>query len=395
MMIYQSIFVWEAVTIDGNYVHGISQNILKYQLKKDLSQKGLFQIKVQYMPVTLSNKPLKSDTLIRFIQELHQIHTSGVTLINSLNIMIGNQQIPLIKFILVSLKLSLEKGESLTKSFQNLRPVFNEFFISMIDMSEKSDNLKHGFAAILAFFQQRRKQYLAIQKQTRYPLIVLGIAFILITGMIVFVLPMFQNIYLLYGQNLPVETVILMSISRFINDQWFWLLTGIIITVFWYRIPTLCYIHPLFLLNKWAKRIWVGSQDHLLFAHSMSLLLKSGKTAYAALQDISVMVSPQNRNQILKLIKQLEAGERFSEVFLKNKWFPSAFHRLISVSEAAGDLSLGFFQVHHYLENQMEKRFNKIINYIEPGLMVLLGGMVLFVLLSIYLPIFDLGNQIF
>jgi type IV pilus assembly protein PilC len=394
-MIYQSIFVWEAVTIEGSYVHGIAQNILKYQLKKDLSQKGLFQIKIQYMPVALSKKPLKSDTLIRFIQELHQIHTSGVTLINSLNIMIGNRQIPVIKYILVALKLSLEKGESLTKSFQNLRPVFNEFFISMINMSEKTDNLKQGFSAILSFFQQRQKQYQAIQKQTRYPLIVLGIAFILITGMIVFVLPMFQNIYLLYGQNLPVETAILMSISRFINNQWFVILAGIVVFVFWYKIPAFCYIHPLFLLMKWVKKRWFGSQDQLLFAHCMSLLLKSGKTAYAALQDISYMVSPQNRKQILKLTKQLEAGERFSEIFLKNKWFPSVFHRLISVSEAAGDLSVGFLQVHQYLENQMEKRFNKIINYIEPGLMVLLGGMVLFVLLSIYLPIFDLGNQVF
>ncbi len=70
-MIYQSIFVWEAVTIDGNYVHGISQNVLKYQLKKDLSQKGLFQIKVQYMPIALSKKPLKSDTRIRSIQVPH------------------------------------------------------------------------------------------------------------------------------------------------------------------------------------------------------------------------------------------------------------------------------------------------------------------------------------
>jgi len=395
MMIYQSIFVWEAVTIEGRYVHGIAQNFLKYQLKKDLSQKGLFQINIQTMPAALSKKPLKSNTLIRFIQELNQIHTSGVTLVNSLNIMIGNRQLPVIKYILVSLKLSLEKGESLAVSFQNLRPVFNEFFISMIAMSEKSDNLKQGFSAILSFFQQRQKQYQAIQKQTRYPLIVLGIAFVLITGMIVFVLPMFQNIYLLYGQNLPVETVILMSISRFINDQWFVILAGILGFVFWYKTPALCYLHPLFLLIKWVKNRWFGSQDQLLFAHSMSLLLKSGKTAYAALKDISFMVSPQNRKQILKLIKQLEAGERFSEIFLKNRWFPGVFHRFISVSEAAGDLSLGFFQVHRYLENQMEKRFNKIINYIEPGLMVLLGGMVLFVLLSIYLPIFDLGNQIF
>jgi len=186
-----------------------------------------------------------------------------------------------------------------------------------------------------------------------------------------------------------------MSISRFINDQWLVIIAGIAVFTFWYKIPAFCYIHPLFLLMKWVKKRWFGSQDQLLFAHSMSLLLKSGKTAYAALQDISFMVSPQNRKQILKLIKQLEAGERFSEIFLKSKWFPGVFHRLISVAEAAGDLSLGFFQVHQYLENQMEKRFNKIINYIEPGLMVLLGGMVLFVLLSIYLPIFDLGNQIF
>ena len=394
-MIYQSISVWEALTIEGNYVYGIAHDVLKHQLKKDLNQKGLFRIAVQHLPIVHSKKTLKPDVLINFVQELYQIHSSGVTLINSLNIMIGNRQLPIIKYVLVSLKLSLEKGESLTKSFQNLRPIFNEFFISMIDMSEKSDNLKQGFFAILSYFQQRQNQYQAIQKQIRYPLIVLGISFVLILGMIVFVLPMFRNIYLLYGQNLPGETAILLSISRFINNQWLWIVIGILIMVVWYKTPAVCFIHPVFIMSTWVKKRWYSSQDQLLFAHCMSLLLKSGKTAYLALQDISFMVSERNRKQILQILNQLDAGERFSDTFLKNKWFPIVFYRLIVVSEAAGDLSMGFFQVHKFLEKQMENRFNKVIHYIEPGLMVILGGMVLFVLLSIYLPIFDLGNQVF
>lgn len=394
-MIYQSVFVWEALTIEGNYVYGIAHDALKHQLKKDLSQKGLFQISLQPLPLVQLKKTLKPNVLIDFVQELNQIHSSGVTLINSLNIMIGNQQSPIIKYVLVSLKLSLEKGESLTKSFQYLRPIFNEFFISMIDMSEKSDNLKQGFSAILSYFQQRQKQFQAIQKQIRYPLIVLGISLVLIVGMIVFVLPMFKNIYLLYGQNLPGETAILLRISQFLNDQWLWIAVGILVLLIWYRTPAICLVHPVFLLNTWVKKRWYSSQDQLLFAHCMSLLLKSGKTAYLALQDVSLMVSERNKKWVRQILNQLDAGERFSDTFLKNKWFPVVFYRLIVVSESAGDLSVGFFQVHKFLEKQMENRFNKIIYYLEPGLMVILGGMVLFVLLSIYLPIFDLGNQVF
>ncbi len=103
-MTYHSIFIWEAFTVDGNHKYGIVQSVFKYQVIKNLSKKGLFQIKAIHIPAGLSKKSLKSEVLIRFIQELQQIHNSGVTLINSLNIMIGNKQVPIIKYVLVSLK---------------------------------------------------------------------------------------------------------------------------------------------------------------------------------------------------------------------------------------------------------------------------------------------------
>jgi len=132
----------------------------------------------------------------------------------------------------------------------------------------------------------------------------------------------------------------------------------------------------------------------MLFSHAMKILLQSGINSLAAVKIAGTAISKTNQHNIAYLLESLNEGKSFSQSFKSSSWFAPIFFDYIAAAENTGNLRAGFDQVFQNLNRKKEEQFATWSSFIEPVVMIILGALVLAIMISIYLPLFELGNKI-
>ncbi len=390
----QSVFLWEARTIENKPVQGILQAMSKYGAIRQLKKSGYYFLNLKQIPNGILTAPIKLDQLVGLLNDLILLLTSGLSIKESFELLQVENKRPLHKYICFQILRSLEKGYSIRQAFASLPKLFPAFFISMIEMAEHSNQLLKGFQSALSFYQEKLNHQSEIKKLTRYPKIVLSVAAVLILIVIVFIIPMFQNIYRLFGDDLPFLTQALVFVSDFIHNNYPTVSMICCGVGLFFVVPFLKRVNPFLAVRNKVKKLMESKEDHYIYALSMKLQLENGQPLISATKNAAKSLSKGNGKHGLKIFEYLESGLGLTEAYSKSNWFPFIFARLLSTAESAGKVYLGFEQIAKYLEQKRQDRFLFWNKFIEPMLMISLGAFILMILLAIYLPIFDLGNRV-
>lgn len=390
----RAIYLWEALRLDGRKEFGILENLTRQQALTQLRQNGLFKIVLRRVPERKRTTPLHSEEILEFLNSVLMMLDAGITLISTLELLSGDQKSPMLQYCFCSLRNSLQQGIHPEQAFRALHPLFSDFFIAMIRVSEKSGNLIDGLRSLHDFYQNKSARSKELKRITGYPKIVFLFSLLISLGLIVFIVPMFEHIYRLYQGDLPLLTQIVVTLSAVIREYFVSIIAGLALFYGWALIPKIRIIHPVVFLGKKINEAGQKREDPLLYAHSIHILLKSGESIQETVKIAAKCMSKTGQIYGNKVIEMLQRGNSFSELFFELEWFPDCFHRFISSAEKAGSLQVGFEQVSLFIIKEREERFQRWSRMIEPTLMICMGALILSLLLSIYLPIFDLGNQI-
>ncbi len=390
----QSVFIWEAHTLENSSATGIIKSGNKQKAKRCLQSKGFYNLNIVSIPDVIISFPLKLDTLLSFINALILMLTSGMSLKESLEMIQLENRSMAQRYICYHLLESLHKGLSIKESFMSLANIFPAFFITIIEISEKSNQLLKGLYSSLDYYQKKQQRHQELNKITRYPKVVFTVSLILIIAVIVFIIPMFQNIYRLFGDELPLVTKILVALSKFVHQSPLYILTFLGIFIFCFTAPVVKSRNPLVRLIQKVKNNFESKEDPYVYALSMKMQLENGQALVAATKNAALCISKANHMHAEKISAILEEGYGLAYAFAKITWFPPVFSQLISTAEKAGRLALGFDQIAVFLDQQRSDRFSFWNKFLEPVMMICLGAFVLTILLAIYLPIFDLGNRV-
>ncbi len=387
-------YLWEALTLKGEKEYGITHLQSLKSTKKSLVKEGYFKVEVRAVSARLRSTPLKIRDILNILNSLFMLLDSGVSLKDTFALLMHDQKSLIQQYIFCHLNNELNKGESLGDSFSSLDPLFPNFFLAMIKVSEDSGQLLQGINSLKEYYQQQDEKRIKLDQITRYPKVVLGISSFLTLGIILFIIPMFENIYQLYEGQLPLVTRILIFCSDFLRNQGWLLILLLAGFTIWFLLPRLRNWHPIVLIKSKVTRWLDSDNDPLVFAHAMHVLLENGVPVKVGIKLATACMSSPNTRYGAKIDKMLQGGSSFSEAFFETPWFPEIFHKFISSAEKAGVLGVGFKQIYLLIIRQKEERFNRWSKLIEPMMMLLLGTIILTLLLGIYLPIFNLGNQI-
>ncbi len=386
--------MWEAKTLNNVQDIGILKARSRKKAHLSLVEQGYFQINLKQVPDKLSHSIFNADDILSVLNPLRLLLDSGIPIIETLDLLVNENKKISHQYIFIHLRNSLHQGKSLEHAFSELDNLFPEFFISMVGLCEKTGRLRQGLMSLEKFYQKQNEQRVALQKLTRYPKIVSVTTVFLALGVVIFIIPMFQNIYSLFKGDLPIFTKVMVYLSNFFHQYGAEVLAFMIFLFLWSKTPKLQNYHPVTKIFKIFKQILQTSQDPFLYAYAMKMLLDSGQSVNLACRQAACCMSEKNRKHGLSLSKLLNEGFSFSEAFQMISWFPAIFHNFISSAEKAGHLAIGFEQIFIFIEKQREESFSKWSKLIEPILMLILGMVVLVILLSVYLPVFDLGNRI-
>ena len=291
----------------------------------------------------------------------------------------------------------VEGGAALSDAFLNQRPVFSDLYCSMVAAGEIGGMLDKTLLAMSNQLHKDKQLKDAVKSATSYPKMVGGLAIVICIVMIIFMVPMFKKMTATVEELNPV-TEMIYALSDSLRAYWYIYIVGVVIAIFVIRfIIKSPPIQAFWEKNKMTFPLigeLINKTVLARFCRIFSTLLAGGVTAIKALETAgptsgSKLVS----NAVTTAIEQIENGRTIHEALDETKMFPPMLISMIAIGEEAGTLPTMLDKVAEFYEEDVTALSKNLGSTLEPLMMILLGGIVGFLIIALYLPVFQASTS--
>jgi general secretion pathway protein F len=404
------VFEYEALAADGSRTSGIMDAENEAAVRARLKSSG-------HYPVTISEtgagrrgiidsfndwlrlKRISSSELNVFTRQLATLIGAGIPVDAALSSIVDQIDNPGLKRIVAQLGETLSQGESLSQALQAHPDLFSPMYVNMIRAGEAFGSLDLVLSSLADFgdrFEAVRSRLRAALIYPSFMVVVgIGVLFVLIT----FVVPDIMQVYAKMEKALPLPTRMLIGTGTFLQNYWWLLLAAGVALGFGFskamHKPIGRRIRDRLLLK--SPVIGRTVQKNVLFKFSSTLenLLKSGVDIIAALEISKRVVDNVCITEVIdEAIEEIRVGRSMVAPFANSEWFPSTVVQMMAVGESSGTLEEMLAKISQASERELEAATLGITALIEPLLIVIMGILVGFIVLSILLPIFEMNQVI-
>ncbi len=400
-------FNYSARDKDSRLITGTLEAQDKFFVIKELKKRNLTIIDVVQEDVKQQKKAVQQKArgkvrpmdLVVFSRQLATLIDSGVSLITGLNILHDQVESVYLKKIIQSIKNDIEAGNSLSASFAKYPEAFPAIFSNMIRAGESSGSLNEILDRVADYLEKTENLRRKIKSSLTYPILIVGMAMIIVAFLMLKVIPTFKSIFSSLGGQLPAPTQALIFLSdtsiRFFP---FIILALVVIFISFTRyisteqgrinFDKLKLKFPIF--GPIIKKISISR-----FTRTLATLVKSGVSILEAFE-IAGRVSG---NKIIEIATEqirtnLRAGENISGPMEETGKFPPFVVKMIAVGEQTGELERMLTKISDYYESQVNDSLNELTSLIEPLIISFLGVTIGFIVVAMFLPIFKLTEII-
>lgn len=324
---------------------------------------------------------------------------SGLGIMDAIEVLKDQVQSKKLKEILDKVEVSLEDGVSLSDSLESQADYFSPFEIYTLRMGEQSGRMAEILHNLADFYDKRVRLRRKLVQAFSYPIAVIFIAALVLTFMIAFVVPMFEDIFSRFEADLPPITQSILSISEFMQLNYPWILLGIAaLGGIWYglrknetyRACSARASMKIPLLGKLIHKLQLAR-----FSYTFGLLLKAKVNLDRSLE-LLTNVTPfyPLQKAVGEVRTDVIGGQSLYEASIKHKIFPKFFTQIVKVGEKTAKLDHMMEKLAESLEEESEAGISQLTQFLEPLLIIILGVMVAIILVAMYLPMFELSNAI-
>ena len=398
-----AIYNYKARDRHGKLIAGRIESVSPISAEKQIEELKLIPISVEesasfswgdFFPVFQSIS--KKDVIV-FSRQLATLYQSGVPLTKSLDSLMEFARNKKFKEILAEIKRDVESGQTLSKSFAKHPKVFSEIYVNMVEVGETSGLLYDILVRLALLMEKDMAVRAKVKSATFYPKIVVSAIIIAVVILVGFVIPKFAMLYKSFNVPLPLETRILVAVSDFFVGFWYAVLIAAVALTAGVKIY----------LNSSSGRLWWD--EHKLkipifgsifyksmmsqFTRIFGLLFQSGLPVNRAFELIRNAVNNKFfTNKIDEIQSDVTRGESITNSFKNSKIFSGIIIQMVSVGEETGHIDEMLGKVADYFDEDLDHQLSMLQASIEPVLLTIIFGMVLFLALAIYLPIIDVIN---
>jgi type IV pilus assembly protein PilC len=400
------IYQYAARAADGRTVQGNAEAPDEGSIARMLREKGLTptSIKQTSAKATAAAKKrkkggkggrVKLDDMVILSQQMAVMIRSGLPLIEVLNILGEQTERRSLAAVMQTVEKDVEGGMSLTEAIQKHPNVFNTFYLSMVRAGEASGMLDTILDQVATYMERmaalQRKIKSALMYPTTVSIVAIGITFFLMVK----VVPVFKGIFEAFDGELPWPTKVTVAISEFLQKRW-WLAMLIIIAA-------------VVLLNQWGKtksgRMMIDrfkltmpifgplmlKSSVAKFCRTLGTLIRSGVNILYALEITAKTAGNAVIEQaVYNTRASIQAGESLTKPLVEAEVFPPMVTRMIDVGERTGALEGMLVKIADFYEDQVNTMVAGLTSLIEPLLIVFLGVVIGFVVVSMFLPMFKM-----
>ncbi len=354
-------------------------SILEIDLGEYLAEKGL-------------SKPFGQAELMRFTRQLAILINAGVPILESLEILEQQEKNPSLRKVVRNISVHVEEGKSLYDAMIG-QIGFTKLYCSLVRAGESAGILDTILNKLAEFLEKAEKLKKQVKSALTYPVIVVIVGVAVVFGLMTFVVPQFVSILQESNQEIPWVTQTVIDISNFFQNYTLLLIVGIFST-------TMIFLN--YIKTTSGKKQWdiftmkmplfgmlVIKGNLGSFTRTLATMLSAGVPIIDALEIcIETLDNTQIAKDLEKVRKAVIEGKSITEPLKRIRYFPPLVTQMIKVGESTGNLDQMLIKVADVFEEEVEELVQNLTKLIEPIILVVLGGIIGFVLIAMYLPIF-------
>lgn len=395
-------YTYRARDATGKPVKGTMEAATKEELIDKLHKIGYMTTTVSFVTPGIQIglifdklKWISTSEMLMFYIQLSNMINAGITILVSLSTLAKQIENRSLKEAVGNIARQVEAGSTLSHSFASYPRLFTKLFVSMIEVGEESGKLDTVLMRYANFFEQQEDLKQKLKGALFYPLILLLAGVAVMLFMVTFLIPLFAELYLKAGINLPIPTLVVYKFGIAIKHYWYLLIAFVILVILGVRY----YFKTergAFLLDTLKLRLFIIGRLYrkasvLKFTRTLATLLGSGVPILRSLDITKEVVG----NEILARVimnarKSVEKGERMAEPLKISEEFPADALQMISVGEESGNLVEMLNKIADFYSMTIGYAVKKLTTLIEPLFLLIMGAMVGLIMASMLMPIFDM-----
>ena len=396
-------------TPGGDIIEGVYVAESEARLRREFEEKGLYVLAIQQagrralagmrVPAMPHRKKVSGREFLVFNTELATLLKAGMPLVQSLDILRQRVTNPTFKGVLDDVFDRVRAGSALSEAFEAHQGLFPGVYTASLLAGEKSGNLEQVLRRYVSYVKVvssvKRKTVSALV----YPAILVLLSVVVVTVIVVKVVPEFGNFYNQFGKELPLSTRFIVGLSEFVTTYFVLILAGIALAAFafwgWIRQPGQRRRLDAALLRVPMVGPIAQKFSTSQGARTLATLLGGGIPLVNALEVTSRSLSNQHMAaQITTAAQQVREGRSLAATLQESGSFPDVAIKMVEVGESTGALQEMLNSLADFYDEEIDTNLGRFVTIIEPALLVIMGIVIAGLLLSLYLPLFNLSSAL-
>jgi len=399
-----STYVFKAIDLAGGKARGEVEAESKQAVSDQLKQRGLIVLDIadkhSSKNIEIGFKSVKPTELAIFARQLSTMISSGMSILRAMYVLEEQTESKYLKETIVAVRKDVEAGLSLSDSMARHPKVFSQLFVAMTQAGETGGVLEDSLVRVADQLQKDAALRRQVKSAMIYPALVATFAIGVMMALVAFLVPVFEGVFKEFGGELPKLTQVSVLMSKAVTQYW-WLIfggTGAVIVTFikWKK-------------TTWGRRQWDHFRLHVpmkigtivqevsvaRWSRTLASLTHAGVPLLQALEitgrtggNVAVQEAMDG------VIASVKRGGTIAAPLAQAPIFPAMVTHMVGVGEETGALDAMLDRVAEFYEEQVEASVKALTSILEPIMIILIGGIVGFIVISMYLPLFEVYNHI-
>ena len=398
-------YVWTGINKRGDKVSGILEGVNEAAIEQILTRQGIKVLKVKPRPKHISeylpflSPRVKLPEIVIFTRQLATMINAGVPIVQALDILRDQTGNITFKKTLREVREDVKAGQTLSEALSKHPKIFDELTVSLTRAGETSGALDVIMNRLADYLEKIMALKRKIKGAMVYPIAVISFAIIVVMVMLVYVIPVFANMFKDAGLKLPLPTLIVINISTALRSYIHWIIIGFILLAFIIvrirKTERGRFATDRFLLRVPVIGDLIRKASIARMCRTLSTLLGNGVPILDSIQIVARVAG--NRvieRAILYAREEVSRGRGLADPVEETRVFPLIVPRMIAVGETTGALDQMLGKVADFFEDEVDRTVEALTSLLEPLFIIVLGVIIGGLLVAMYLPIFQIGQVV-
>jgi|WetSurMetagenome_2_1015567.scaffolds.fasta_scaffold17359_2 type IV pilus assembly protein PilC len=399
------VFEWEGKSLSGEAKKGVQSSDSLDQLRASVRKDGIILIKAserkeqKAAPKASRSKKVKLAQIGIFTRQLATMITSGLPLVQSLDILSNQLESATLRAITRTIKEKIEGGARFAETLRDYPNSFDDLYVSLVVAGEEGGMLDSILSRLSNYIEKSEKLKKKVKSALIYPSAIVVVAIGVVLVLLLFVIPVFENMFSSFGKALPLPTQIAINLSKFVKGYILYMIPVVVAIAFvarrYYKTDNGRRTIDRLSLKMPVVGLLLQKAAVARVTRTLSTLLTSG---VSILESLTIVAKTAGNRVIEEALVRARAdiseGRSISDPLKESGVFPPMTVQMIQIGESTGALDSMLNKIADFYEEDVDTMVGNLTALLEPVLMVFLGIVLGALVIAMYLPIFQLGSVV-